>query len=55
MTDSINELVQHSPHEGELFLQPVSDDISGRREAENDAAAGSHGAGKRREQGFGGI
>lgn len=40
MTDSMNELVQHSPYEGELFLQPVSGDISGRREAENDAAAG---------------
>lgn len=41
MIDSMNELVQHSPYEGELFLQPVSGDISGRREAENDAAAGS--------------
>lgn len=41
MNDPMNELVQHSPYEGDLFLQPVSGDISGRREAENDAAAGS--------------
>lgn len=39
MIDPMNELVQHSPHEGRLFLQTVAGDISGRREAENNAFA----------------
>ena len=43
MLDRMNELTQHAPHAGTLFLQKVSGDISGRREAENDvnAAKGS--------------
>ena len=40
MIDQMNELVQHSKYEGKLSLQPVSGDISGRREAENNAEAG---------------
>lgn len=41
MVDKMNELVQHSKYEGTLFLQPVAGDISGRREAENNAVAGA--------------
>ena len=41
MIDKMNELIQHSKYEGKLFLQPVSGDISGRREAENNAEAGA--------------
>lgn len=41
MIDKMNELVQHSKYEGKLFLQTVSGDISGRREAENNAVAGA--------------
>ena len=41
MIDRMNELTQFSPHAGKLFLQPVAGDISGRREAENNAVAGS--------------
>lgn len=40
MIDKMNELVQHSKHEGSLFLQKVAGDISGRREAENNVKAG---------------
>ena len=39
MNDKMNELVQHSRYEGTLFLQTVAGDISGRREAENNAFA----------------
>ncbi|MBR5065917.1 MAG: hypothetical protein IKX09_06685, partial [Oscillospiraceae bacterium] len=39
MLDRMNELTQHAPHAGTLFLQKVSGDISGRREAENEANA----------------
>ena len=41
MIDKMNELVQHSKYEGTLFLQKVAGDISGRREAENNAVAGT--------------
>lgn len=41
MVDKMNELIQHSKYEGTLFLQPVTGDISGRREAENNAVAGA--------------
>ena len=41
MVDKMNELIQHSKYEGTLFLQPVAGDISGRREAENNAVAGA--------------
>lgn len=41
MIDKMNELVQHSKYEGTLFLQKVAGDISGRREAENNAVAGA--------------
>ena len=39
MIDHMNELTQFSPHAGKLFLQSVAGDISGRREAENNATA----------------
>ncbi len=39
MIDKMNELIQHSRYEGTLFLQTVAGDISGRREAENNAVA----------------
>lgn len=39
MIDNMNELTQFSPHAGKLFLQAVAGDISGRREAENNAVA----------------
>ena len=39
MLDRMNELTQYAPHAGTLFLQKVSGDISGRREAENEANA----------------
>ena len=39
MIDNMNELTQFSPHAGKLFLQTVAGDISGRREAENNAVA----------------
>ena len=39
MIDNMNELTQFSPHAGRLFLQTVAGDISGRREAENNAVA----------------
>ena len=45
MIEKMNELTQHSRYEGTLFLQPVAGDISGRREAENNAEAGK-GAGR---------
>jgi len=41
MIDNMNELTQFSPHAGRLFLQTVAGDISGRREAENNAVAGA--------------
>ena len=41
MVDKMNALIQHSKYEGTLFLQPVAGDISGRREAENNAVAGA--------------
>lgn len=41
MVDKMNELIQHSKYKGTLFLQPVAGDISGRREAENNAVAGA--------------
>ena len=41
MIDKMNELTQHSKYEGTLFLQKVAGDISGRREAENNAVAGA--------------
>ncbi|HWQ98655.1 MAG TPA: PHB depolymerase family esterase [Clostridia bacterium] len=41
MIDNMNELTQFSPHAGKLFLQAVAGDISGRREAENNAVAGA--------------
>lgn len=40
MIDNMNELTQFSIHAGDLFLQTVAGDISGRREAENNAVAG---------------
>jgi len=39
MIDKMNELTQFSPHAGKLCLQSVAGDISGRREAENNAVA----------------
>ena len=39
MIDQMNELTQFSPHAGKLFFQNVAGDISGRREAENNAVA----------------
>ena len=46
MIDRLNELTQFSKYAGKLFLQDVAGDISGRREAENDANAS---AGKDRD------
>ena len=41
MIDGMNERVQHRKYSGKLFLQSVAGDISGRREAENNAEAGA--------------
>ncbi len=40
MIDKLNELTQFSKYAGKLFLQKVAGDITGRREAENNAEAG---------------
>lgn len=41
MIDNMNERTQKKKYDGRLFLQRVSGDISGRREAENNVVAGA--------------
>lgn len=40
MIDTMNEITQFSPFAGDLLLEAIPGDTSGKREAENDAAAG---------------